>query len=301
MPTPLATIADALIEFILSLLRDPSALAEFEAAPEETLARQGLGNVCVDDVRSVTPVVVDRPDVTPVVAATPAAPTIIKTVPVMVPQPAPPPAPPQVVQQSPVVKEILNVANNFNIDNRSTIVDQSVNQNIWAQGDVTQIFDQEAVLALGDNSIAVGDDVNIDNSETDVTIGDVSIGNTTTDVEITDSFNDESTDVLVDLETEATDSFNDESTNTTVDVTVDDSFQVNDSFQAQTETVVQSEVTVVDSTVYADSAAYADPAAYAAEPAYDAQVVYEAPAVYETAPAALEVVAPLDMEYDETQ
>lgn len=293
MPTPLATIADALIEFILSLLRDPGALAEFEAAPEETLARQGLGNICVDDVRSVAPVIVERPDVTPIVAATPAAP-IIKTIPVAVPQPGPAPAP-QPVQQSPVVKEIMNVANNFNIDNRSTIVDQSVNQNIWAHGDVTQIFDQEAVLAVGDHSIAVGDDVAIDNSQTDVTVGDVAIGNTTTDVDVTDSFNDESTVVAVGVDAEATDSFNDQSTTTSVDLAVTDSFQVDDSFQTDTSTVVSSETTVVDSTVYAEPAVYAD------QPVYDAQVAYESPAVYDTAPVALEVVAPLDMEYDETQ
>ena len=34
MSTPLATIADALIEFILSLLRDPAAVDEFERRSE---------------------------------------------------------------------------------------------------------------------------------------------------------------------------------------------------------------------------------------------------------------------------
>ena len=53
MTTPLATIADALIEFILSLLRDPEAAAEFEQDPEGTLAANGLSDVCADDVRAV--------------------------------------------------------------------------------------------------------------------------------------------------------------------------------------------------------------------------------------------------------
>lgn len=63
MTTPLATIADALIEFILSLLRDPAAAAQFAAEPEETLAEAGLSGACAADVRAVVPVVVDRPDV----------------------------------------------------------------------------------------------------------------------------------------------------------------------------------------------------------------------------------------------
>ena len=235
MPTPLATIADALIEFILSLLRDPNALAEFEAEPEQALARNGLSNICLDDVRSVVPVVVERPDVTPIaVRAAAPAPVIKPVIPV-----APAPAPQQ--PQPPVVKEILNVANNFHIDNRSTIIDQSVNQNIWAEGDVTQIFDQEAVLAMGENSVAVGDNALIDNSKTDVTVGDVAIGNTDTDVAISDSFNDSSTNVDATVDADVAESFNDSSTTTTVDADVTDSFNDTES------TTVESKVEVVDS------------------------------------------------------
>ena len=41
MTTPLATIADALIEFILSLLRDPAAAEQVAADPDEALASAG--------------------------------------------------------------------------------------------------------------------------------------------------------------------------------------------------------------------------------------------------------------------
>ena len=204
MTTPLTTIADALIEFILSLLRDPETAAEFEQDPEGTLNRAGLGDACVDDVRAVAPVIVDRPDVHP------------KPVPV---GPVNPPSPPHPGPPS-VEKEIWNISNNFSIENRVSNVDQSVNQNIWAEGDVNQIFDQEAVVNQGDNAATAGNDADADNSETDVTIGDVAIGNDDNDVEIVDSFDDESTETEVDLEADVEDSFNEENTDVAVDVSV---------------------------------------------------------------------------------
>lgn len=167
MSTPVATIADALIAFILSLLRDPAAAAEFDAAPQAMLANKGLEGACTDDVKAVKPVIVDHPQV--------------------MPKPVPPPPPPDTPDE--VVKEITRIVNQFTmtVDNRSTIVDQSVNQNIWTEGgDVTQLFDQDAVVASGDGSVAAGDDATIVDSEVDVTVGDIAIGNT--DVE--DSFND---------------------------------------------------------------------------------------------------------------
>lgn len=200
MSTPVATIADALIEFILSLLRDPSAVEEFDANPTGMLASNGLSDVCADDVRAVAPVVIDRPGVDPS------------------PTPPPPPKP----YPNDVIKEIMNITNNFvAIDNRATIVDQSVNQNIWTEGgDVTQTFDNEAVVASGDQSVAAGDDADVDNSQTTVG-GDVSIGNETTDVDIDGSFNDNSTDTDSSTETETEESYN---TEVGVDVATEDAF-----------------------------------------------------------------------------
>ena len=99
-----------------------------------------------------------------------------------------------------MVKEIKHIINQFaTIDNRTTIVDQSTNQNIWTEGgDVTQIFDQEAVIASGDESVAAGDDATVVDSEVDVTIGDVAIGNTTND----GSFNNTGVDPEADAEEE---------------------------------------------------------------------------------------------------
>ncbi len=168
MSTPVATIGDALISFILSLLRDPAAVEEFSAAPKAMMASNGLQDACKADVQAVKPVIVDHPSVEPKPMGSSA-----------------PPPPPSYHHDEPdeVVREISRIINQFTtIDARSTIVDQSVNQNIWTNGgDVTQLFDQEAVVASGDEAIAAGEDATLVDSDVDVTVGDVSIGNTTND------------------------------------------------------------------------------------------------------------------------
>ncbi len=250
MSNPLAIIADALIEFILSLLRDPAAVAEFEADPEAALAAKGIsmGGLSAADIRSVVPVIVDHPHVYPRAASYAAS-------------------KPSVGQQSPAVREIQNVVNNFRsdnyvtVDNRSTIIDQSVNQNIWAEGDVTQSFDQVTNLAFGDGSVAAGNDGILTNTDTDVTIGDVAIGNTETNVDIDDSFNDQSTDVDVEADVTVSDSFNDQSTNVAIDA------DVIESFNSEVSLTNVTDISYADSyadTSYADSS-YDESAAYVAD------------------------------------
>lgn len=162
MTSPIETIADALIAFILSLLRDPEAAAGFAADPDTALEANNLRGACMADVAAVRPVIVDRPDVV----------TRTQT------DPPPPPSTP-----TEVTNEIMRIVQQFTtIDARSTTIDQSVNQNIWTEGgDVTQVFDQEAIVASGDGSVAAGEDGQIANGDTDITVGDVSIGNETND------------------------------------------------------------------------------------------------------------------------
>lgn len=112
------------------------------------------------------------------------------------------------------------------IDNRSLQLDQSVSQAI-STGDgsgVSQAFSQNATVAFGDDSIAAGRDVSIDNSVFEVKLGDVNVGNTAIDTRINDSFNDFSKNFDVELDVEVDDSFNDQSDHTNVDVDVEDSF-----------------------------------------------------------------------------
>ena len=124
MTTPLATIADALIEFILSLLRDPAAAAQFAAEPEETLAEAGLSGAqrrralsCRCRLTGLTSCSGFRP-------LTPVHPGYSPQVSIQQPQSsAHPPT---------VVEEITNVTTNFAIDARTTIIDNRWS-NIWGR------------------------------------------------------------------------------------------------------------------------------------------------------------------------
>jgi hypothetical protein len=172
MTTPIETVADALIAFILSLLHDPSAVEEFNDDPAAAMAARGIHGACAADVRSVAPIIVDHPSVAPRPASSHA------------PFAADPdgdhPDGTPFSNDPEVVREISRIINQFTtIDARATIVDQSTNQNIWTQGgDVTQIFDQDAVVAAGDGSVAAGDDATIDDSDTTIGVGDIAAGNT---------------------------------------------------------------------------------------------------------------------------
>jgi len=122
---------------------------------------------------------------------------------------------------------------NASIYSQSTIVDQSVNQNVLGGG-ITQDFSNSAVTASGEGAVAAGGDVSISRSldastnfdaEGDINIGNTTeittwdnVGNTTDiSVELTDSsqdwtvdnsYNDES------LNVDLTDSFNDDFSST---------------------------------------------------------------------------------------
>ncbi|MFJ4037454.1 IniB N-terminal domain-containing protein [Microbacterium sp. NPDC090007] len=228
MSVTLATMADALIEFILSLLRDPQAAAEFEEDPEGAMAARGLNNVSYADVCSVAPVIAEKPSVAP------------NPTPVHYDRPE---------HHNPVVREIKTITNSLqytHIDDRDTIVDQSVNQNIWANGDVNQTFGNEAVVASGDKAVAAGNDVDQDTTldqSTNIDAGnDVNMGNEETNTDIDGSYNDttentETTDSSTDID--LTDSANDSST----DVAVGDSF--NDTTDTTIDTSVDEDTTVV--------------------------------------------------------
>ncbi|GAA5038172.1 IniB N-terminal domain-containing protein [Microbacterium fluvii] len=230
MSVTLATVADALIEFILSLLRDPEESERFNATPSAVLAERGLSGITAQDVCAVAPVVAERPQV--VLAEHPAQPATH-------------------VAADPVVREIQTVTNNLSwIDDRDTIVDQSVNQNIWADGDVTQTFDQSAVLATGDGAIAAGDDVSLSQTEdnsTDITAGgDANVGNETTTTTADGSNNtttDESTTTDASTDAVVDSSFTDESATATAD----------DSFDSSTTTYEEQSVDVDANTAYDSS------------------------------------------------
>lgn len=136
----------------------------------------------------------------------------------------------------------------------STIVDQSVNQNISGGGDVDQTFGNSSVTASGEGSIAAGGsvdwDYSVDQSTTITAGGDFNYGNETTITTITDSMNEYNLDYSdTDNSTviDVTDSFNDFSEN----YSADGSFNSSETFDS--ETIIDVDITaVVDSFNSAD-------------------------------------------------
>ncbi|NNC11930.1 hypothetical protein HII28_08560 [Planctomonas sp. JC2975] len=177
MSVTLATVADSLIDFILSLLQDPAATEKFNSDPQTVLADNGLSGISAADVCAVAPVIAERPGV-----------QVLQMSPHFTVS-DPPSDPP-----SRAVQEIQTITHNLTyVDNRSTLVDQSTNQNIWATGDVTQNFDQHATVGSGDGSTVAGGNIDLTSTQDDSTHitggGDVNIGNTTTQTTSTDSGN----------------------------------------------------------------------------------------------------------------
>jgi hypothetical protein len=136
----------------------------------------------------------------------------------------------------------------------STIIDQSANQNIAADGDVDQSFANSSVTASGEGSIAAGGNVDwdysVDESSNFSAGGDINIGNETTITTISDSMNEYSLDYsYTDNSTvvDVTDSFNDFSEN----YSADGSFNTSEVFES--DTAIDVDITaVVDSFNSAD-------------------------------------------------
>ena len=55
----MTTLTTMLLDFLLNLLRDPEAAADFRADPEHALASAGLSGVGSDDVDAIMPAVLD--------------------------------------------------------------------------------------------------------------------------------------------------------------------------------------------------------------------------------------------------
>jgi hypothetical protein len=280
------TLANDLVQFLMHLFGNRKAIQAFLDDPERALSEHGLGNVCLADVDAAMPVVLDY---APITVNAPSFEREYNTGAGNVWAGAAAPAG-HAVGASAVhsgsqgaahggrnydqddhahaVQQLHHVVNHFSytasttmVDDRDTVTDQSVSQNIWADGDVEQWFDNDAVVAAGDHAVAAGDDADLQDSNnirdsyntdrsvdesTDDSIhagGDVNIGNEETDIadsfntdlDLDDSFNDNSDNsdnsdhsdnsVSTDTDLDLRDSFNDNSDNSTQNtVEVEDSF-----------------------------------------------------------------------------
>ncbi|WP_028923391.1 IniB N-terminal domain-containing protein [Pseudonocardia acaciae] len=148
-----------LLDWIMSLLRDPEARADFQADPQGYAADNGLANLSAADVHDALTLIADN-------------------------QSAgydhrhggdngvhyPPPRHPD--HNDGDGASYLNnyVTNNYTtIEDHSTNIDNSVHQNIDTDGgDFDQVIDNDPVVASGDGSVASGGDIR----DSDITTGD---------------------------------------------------------------------------------------------------------------------------------
>ncbi|MEO6085308.1 MAG: IniB N-terminal domain-containing protein, partial [Umezawaea sp.] len=156
----------SLLQFILQLLGDDSARAEFTASPHEVLRENGFDNLCAADVRDARPLIVDN-------VQTAQSNSFDRELngggnSTHVHHTPPPPSDGGGGHggggdggMDGAIQEIHYITQNYSwSDSHNTVLDNSVNQNIWADGDVVQWFDNDPVVASGDGAVAAGDDVN---------------------------------------------------------------------------------------------------------------------------------------------
>jgi hypothetical protein len=190
-------VTQSLLDFILNLMRDDSAKAAFVANPDRALAQAGLSNVCSEDVSDAMSYVSEyhpvtftgdraethrdggsrfddshghrgdhRPDHRPEFHGD---------------------------SHASAVQQLQYITTNYSYtDSHDTMIDKSVNQEIWNKGVLSQSFDDHSVTA-SDHSVAAGRDISGDvaNGNGNVVGEANSVGNTvrSDDHSISGSFN----------------------------------------------------------------------------------------------------------------
>jgi hypothetical protein len=174
------TTSTSLLELLLNLLRDPSSLAAYREDPEGFLA--SCGDVSPGDIRDALVLLQDNQDADFSREYNSGGNQI------HVPAPADPPAPePGESNHEAAVKYLNTYITENHIDDRDTIVDNSINQQIdTGGGDFDQDIDVDSTVASGDGSVAAGDDIEDSEIVTgdDNTVGDDNVtgdGNTVGD------------------------------------------------------------------------------------------------------------------------
>ncbi|HEY6423779.1 MAG TPA: IniB N-terminal domain-containing protein [Pseudonocardiaceae bacterium] len=172
------SMATSLYEFILKLLGDPDAKAAFVANPDKALADAGLQGVCSQDVSDAMSYVAEYHPVTFVgnreynVGNTNGEHNSDDH---------------HGDDHGSAADHLKYITNNYSYsDSHNTVIDKSVNQNIWNSGHLNQNFTDNSVTAT-DHSIAAGGDVSKAATGNNDVVGDNNkVGNT--DNSINDSF-----------------------------------------------------------------------------------------------------------------
>jgi hypothetical protein len=141
------TTSSSLLDWILSLLRDPEARADFSADPHGYAADQGFDNLSADDVRDALTLIADNQSsgydhhgghATHM------------------------PPPPSTHQDGDGATYLNNyVTNNYTtVEDHETNIDNSIHQNIDTDGgDFHQVIDNDPVVASGEGAVATGRDI----------------------------------------------------------------------------------------------------------------------------------------------
>jgi hypothetical protein len=162
------TTSTSLIEMLLNLLRDPSALAAYREDPDGFLS--SCGDVAPEDVREALILLQDNQDAD----FSRDYNTGGNQIQVPPPPPAPKPEPGESDHEA-AVRYLNTYITENHIDDRDTITDNSINQQIdTGGGDFEQDIDIDSTVASGDGSVAAGDDI----EDSEIVTGD---GNTVGD------------------------------------------------------------------------------------------------------------------------
>jgi hypothetical protein len=202
----------SLIEFLMNLLRDEGAQAEFARDPQGVLARNGLADVTAQDICEAQPILADVPGIHPHHSYHPVhhpahhSPVheitkVIKT---------------HSVDKQVIVKHDAPQYNTYNEYNQHlTYTDNSIHADTAIVDSFNQ--DNDGVDNKGgvinDSNVANGDQTDVGNSEETTTLTDSANTDAHHDTAIVDSGNDAS-----DHSTTVTNSHNDASTHATTDV-----------------------------------------------------------------------------------
>ncbi|MGH3912693.1 MAG: IniB N-terminal domain-containing protein [Pseudonocardiaceae bacterium] len=223
---------NSLLEFLLNLLRDEAAQAEFERDPDATLAKHGLDGLSAQDVRDVAPMLADHPAVH--ARSAESAPVVhsggnddpVREITYL-------------KQQHEVHETVVHETNEYSytyVDDRDTIVtvDDRDTTTITAEGDVTitDSFDQDNDVNVIEDSFNQDND-GVDNKggtiEDSVVAGEDIEGslNSDDDTTVSDSLNTDNSETNVDAsdddatETSVDDSFNSDDDGADIDIDVD--------------------------------------------------------------------------------
>lgn len=143
----MATTSLSLLDWIISLLRDPEARAEFQKDPDGYAAEQGFDNLSSADVRDSLCLVADNQ---------PAHGDHARYLPL-------PPDSDSDSDDNDNAAQYLNryITNNYQtIEKNETNIDNSIHQDVDTDGgDFDQIIDNDPVIASGDGAVVAGDDI----------------------------------------------------------------------------------------------------------------------------------------------